>query len=96
METLPDFVKLYGEIKGTLKQGVTYEIRIKSIYNAASIDTKKYIIFAEVGNFGSRNDILAWILIGSSAFSSIVIIVFLIMYVSRLHGRVTDSDDYIF
>lgn len=95
METLPSFQKLYGRIDGTLKQNVKYKIKIKSNFNSTSIDTNKLVIFAEIGNFGSRNDVLAWVLIGSSVFLCLVVTVFVVLYVSRVYGRVVDSDEYI-
>lgn len=45
METTTDFIKLYGEVKGTLRPSDTYKIKIKQKFDAESIGTNKYLVF---------------------------------------------------
>jgi hypothetical protein len=70
METLSDFSKLYGEIDGTLKKNIEYHIKIKQNFDSDSIHTNKSLILTEIGRYGGKNSVLAWVLIGAAVYLS--------------------------
>jgi len=95
MESLSDFVKLYGRINQTLKKGTTYSITITDNFDSMSIGSNKYIFLSEIGIFGSNNLFLAWVFLGSAAYIIVVLVVFFIFYFVKLHRRNRENEDYL-
>lgn len=97
METLKDFSKLYGRLNGTLNANLSYRIQIKFNYESEALDTNKILVFAEVGEFGSDNEFLAWVLIGGACYSFILA---LLMLFGQWHQMFTalikdiDNEEY--
>lgn len=86
---------MYGRVKGTLKKGHTYELKIVDNFDAFSIGSRKYVVLTEIGNFGGKNEFMAWLLIGTGLVSVVLIVVFLALFMSKHYGKRLDNDDYI-
>lgn len=92
METLADFTKLYGKVNGTLKKGTTYQLQLRSVWDAESIDTNKFLVLSEIGNFGGKNEFLAWVLIGTAIAAAMLLVVFLVLYIVKIYGKQRDEE----
>ena len=95
MESLKDFVKLYGRIDGTMKSGKTYVVTIKDNYSSDRIGNEKYLYLSEVGTFGGKNYVLAYFFAGSSVLSFLVLIFFILGYFMKVQGRRIEEENYI-
>lgn len=80
MESLKDFIKLYGRIDGTLKKDREYTITIMDNFAADKIGNKKYVYFSETGTFGGKNYFLTYVFGVASILSFLVILFFLCGY----------------
>ena len=78
MESLNDFVKLYGRIDGTMQKDKEYTITIMDKYASDKIGNKKYIYFTETGTFGGKNYVLAYFF-GVAAFLAFLVLLFFII-----------------
>lgn len=95
METLPDFIKLYGRISGTLKPGVSYELEVENNFDGLTLGTNKYVYFSEVGMLGGRNFVLAYIFFGAAVILLCTHILFFICYFAKLHKRNRDNETFL-
>lgn len=95
METLPSFRKLYGRVYETLQHNQTYTVQIKNNFGGSSVGTKKYLYLSEVGNFGGKSTVLAWVFLGGALQAFIAIVLFVICYFRKLHGKSQESDEFI-
>ena len=76
-------------------KGQTYELKLKDNFPSHELDSRKYIVITEMGNFGGKNEFMAWTLIGTGLVSIVLIVVFLTLFMCKLYGRRLDSDLYI-
>ena len=95
MESLNDFVKLYGSINQTLKKDTTYSITVQDNFDSMSIGSNKFIYLSEIGIFGGNNLFLAWVLLGSAAYIIVILFVFFIFYFAKLHRRNRENEDFL-
>lgn len=79
---LPNFRKLYGEIKEDLKKG-TYELRIKNLYDVSSFAGSKYFVLSTTNLLGGTNYFLAVCYIIVGALCIMFGIIFFIAYMGR-------------
>jgi hypothetical protein len=97
METLNDFSKLYGRLNGTLKGGLSYRIKIKFNYQTDALDTDKFIIFSENGQFGSDSEFLAWVFIGAACYSLVLACLMVFGQYHQMFNSLTkdvDNEEY--
>lgn len=95
MESLRDFVKLYGRIDGPIKKGKEYMIAIEDNWASDKLDNEKSIVFSEVGTFGGKNYILAYFFAGAAAITVLVLIFFCIGFCAFVSGRRIEEESYI-
>ena len=79
---LPNFRKLYGEIKVTLKKG-SYTVRIHNIYDVSSFAGSKYFLFSTTNVLGGSNYFLAVCYIIVGGLCIVLEIGFFIAYMSK-------------
>ena len=79
---LPNFRKLYGEIKDDLKKG-TYYLDIKNNYDVSSFAGSKYFVLSTTNVLGGTNYFLAVCYIIVGALCIMFGIIFFIAYMGR-------------
>ena len=95
MESLKDFVKLYGRLDGPLKKGKQYVIAIEDRWDSSKIDNEKHVVFSEVGTFGGKNYILSYFFAGAAALTLLVLIFFCFGFCVFVSGRRIEEESYI-
>lgn len=95
MESLKDFVKLYGRIDGTLKAGKTYVFTIQDNYRSDLIDNEKYLYLSEVSTFGGKNYVLSYFFMLGSIVCLMVLLFFVVLYFLKVSGRRAEDESYI-
>lgn len=91
MESLKDFVKLYGRINGTLKKGQTYTITVVDHYDAEKLGNEKSIFLSETGTFGAKNFVLFYFFATGAGISALVLLFFVGAYFMMYRGRRFES-----
>ena len=94
-ESVPDFIKLYGRIEGTLRANIEYTVQIEDNFDSASIGTNKFLYLTEVGKFGGKNFWLCYLFGGAAALLFVVLMAFFVCYFLKLHRRNRDNEDYL-
>ena len=79
---LPNFRKLYGEIKQDLTKG-TYIVEIENIYDVSSFAGSKYFVLSTTNLLGGTNYFLAVCYIIVGALCIMFGIIFFIAYMGR-------------
>ena len=95
MESLKDFVKLYGRIDGPIKAGKEHIVAIKDNWASDKLDNEKYIVFSEVGTFGGKNYILSYFFAGAACLTLLVLLFFCFGFCCFVHGRRIEEESYI-
>ena len=95
MESLSNFLKLYGSVPTELEANKEYTLVIKPNFKAESIGSKKYIYLTELGIFGGKNLFLPFILMGAGGMIFIVMIVFFGCYFKKLHKKNRDTEAFL-
>ena len=95
MESLKDFIKLYGRIDGTMKAGKEYTFTVYDNYAADKIGNEKRVFLSETGTFGAKNFILAYFFGGASILTFLILIFFIIGYFTMVQGRRIEEESYI-
>lgn len=95
MESLKDFVKLYGRIDGTLKAGKTYVLTIEDNYRSELIDNEKYIYLSEVSTFGGKNFVLSYFFMLAAVICLMILLFFVVLYFLKVQGRRIEEESYI-
>ena len=94
-EPLPDFIKLYGKVDTTLKAGITYYLEIEDNYDAPKLGSEKWILLTELGMFGGKNFILAYIFLGASLVVFFILMGFFTFYFMKLHRKNRENEAFI-
>lgn len=95
MESLKDFIKLYGRIDGTMKAGKEYTMTIYDNYAAEKLGNEKHIFLSETGTFGGKNFVLAYFFGVASILTFLILIFFIIGYFVKVQGRRIEEESYI-
>ena len=68
---------------------------VQDNFDSMSIGSNKYIYLSEIGIFGGNNLFLAWMLMGSAMYISMVLFVFFIFYFAKLHRHNRENEDFL-
>mmetsp|Transcript_16005 Transcript_16005/g.20241 ORF Transcript_16005/g.20241 Transcript_16005/m.20241 type:complete len:101 (-) Transcript_16005:100-402(-) len=95
MESLKDFVKLYGHLDGPLRKDKEYVIALYDNWASDKLANEKYIVFSEVGTFGGKNFILSYFFGGAAALTLLVLLFFCVGFCAFIKGRRIEEESYI-
>lgn len=95
MESLRDFVKLYGRLDGPLVKGKKYVLALYDNWASDKLENEKHIVFSEVGTFGGKNYVLSYFFAGAAAITLLVLLFFMIGFFAFVKGRRIEEESYI-
>jgi hypothetical protein len=95
MESFPTFIKLWGHIWTTLKAGTQYTIVVDNKFDVGTFDGKKYIYFSEVNGLGGTNTFLGIAFLAMAGVVLVIMLIFTVLYFTRIHGQDLYSPDKV-